>query len=331
MREAFAGHARLESLDVLKGGLIILVVFGHLLEYFIADDPLFKAVFSAIYLFHIPLFVLLGGMLAKPALGERDYHVLFARLLLPLALLQVIYLVYLQHAQGNALKHLLDPFWMLWFLLSMCLWRLMLPVFLHLPAALPVSLALALVAGFSDHIGYDLSLSRTFYFFPFFLVGYLGRERLTSLVQRAVALWRLLFCLLMAGVLMWSLQGLNNVVLFGSQGYTVAVVWTQHPALGRLCLLLLSALGCLGFMAMMPVSAGWLARMGQRTLTIYCLHGFVVMACYKLFKLFGLVAMPALLPALLSLAVAVSWGVSWLDTPFNRGLDRLADKLLRRS
>lgn len=324
-------RSRLDALDVLKGGLIILVIFGHLLEYYVAQDPLFRAVFSAIYLFHIPLFVLLGGMLARPVLGASDYRALFARLLLPLVCLQAVYLAYLQYAQGDALRHLLDPFWMLWFLLSMCLWRMMLPLFLHLPMPLPVAVGLALAAGYGERIGYDFSLSRTLYFFPFFLAGHLGRERLGALVARAVPVWQVLFWLLMGGMVFWSLQGLDRVVLFGSQGYDVARVWGDFPVLGRLCLLMLSGLACLGFMAIMPASAAWLAWLGKRTLTIYALHGFVVMVIYKLLMLAGITASPLLLPALLALAVAIAWALAGLDAPFNRSLDWLATRLLREA
>jgi fucose 4-O-acetylase-like acetyltransferase len=283
-------------------------------------------------LFGIPLFVLLSGMLAGPLLIDGDYRKLFSRLLLPLILLQPFYLALIQLIQGDAVHHLLDPQWMLWFLLSLCCWRLMMPLFLRIPAALPVAVGMTLAAGYAPSIGPDLSLSRTLYFFPFFLAGYLWRKQVLALVDRARLLWGVLFVALMVGVVMWSFHGLPQPVFYGADGYDVAAVWNAYPALGRLALLLMSALGLLSFMAIMPRKSRWLARIGRRTLTIFVLHGFLILVCYKLFNIVGWsTPTPALIPVFVILAVGIAWVLSGLDGPFNRFLDWLAARLSRRT
>jgi fucose 4-O-acetylase-like acetyltransferase len=314
---------------VLKGVLIILVVFGHmnLLQFFVERDPLFEAVFAAVYLFHMPLFALVSGILAKPALAENDYRKMFSRLLLPLIVFQAFYLVILQVGEGDADRHLLDPQWMLWFLLSLCLWRMLLPLFLQIPLALPASVAIAIAAGYSQHIGFDLSLSRTLYFFPFFLAGYLGRNRLPALVRRVRPLWGLAFAAAIAVIVFWSLRGLDPVVLYGAHGYDVATAWPGWPGLGRLGVMMLSAIASVGFMALTPGASRWLARLGQRTLVVFALHGPVVLVSLSLIKRAGATASPELLPALLALAVVIAWGLSLLDGPFNRFFDWLAAHL----
>ena len=321
---------RNEALDVLKAVLIIIVVFGHLEEHFAAHDWQYRAIYNVLSLFAIPLFVLLSGMFTKPLLGDSDYRKVFARLLLPLVFLQPIYLVLLQLVEGDAVRHLLDPQWMLWFLLSLCLWRMMLPLFLRIPLGLAVAVGITLAAGYAKYIGPDLSLSRTLYFFPFFLAGYLWGQRLPGIVARARALWALVFAVLVVGGVFWSYHGLDPAVLFGSESYDQATAWKAFPAVGRLGVLLLSALSCLGFMAIIPGKSRWLARLGRRTLTIFVLHGFLVLVCYKLFNIAGWVKPSlALTPVLVILAVGIAWSLSLLDGPYNRFFDFLAARLSR--
>ena len=323
--------ARYDLLDIVKAVLIIFVVFAHLVEHFGTHDPVFQAVYAALSLYGLPLFVLASGMLAKPLLGDKDYRKMVAKLLLPLVCLQPFYLALYARAGGDAVRHILDPQWLLWFLLSLLLWRMMLPLFLRIPLPLLVAVGITLAAGYAQYIGADLSLSRTLYFFPFFLAGYLWRDGLLRLVARARLLWGVLFIALMVGAGLWFLHGLDTAVVYHDRGYDRAAVWKDYPALGRLGLMLISAVGCVAWMAIMPRSSKWLVRLGQRTLTILALHGFLVLVCLKLFNMAGWTDSPKpfLFPLLLVLSVAIAWVVSLLDGPFNRFFDWLAARLSR--
>lgn len=104
--------------DALKGFLIVLVVFGHLIEPFVQQSQLAQYIWAAIYLFHIPLFVLLSGMYAKDVLVQRDYDLLVQRVLLPLVVFQVLYLTAIYIVKRELLAPVLQPHWILWFLLN---------------------------------------------------------------------------------------------------------------------------------------------------------------------------------------------------------------------
>jgi len=326
-----AVSARYDFLDIVKAVLIILVVYAHLVEHFGTYDPVFQAVYASLSLNGLPLFVLISGMVAKPLLIDKDYRKMVAKLLLPLICLQPFYLVLYARAGGDAVRHILDPQWLLWFLLSLLLWRMMLPLFLRIPMPLLVAVGITLAAGYAQYIGADLSVSRTLYFFPFFLAGYLWRDTLLKLASRARLLWVLPFMGLLVGMAIWFLHGLNTAVVYHDRGYDRAAVFSDYPALGRLLLLLVGAVSCLAWMAMMPRKSQWLVRLGRKTLTILALHGFVVLVCLKLFNLAGWTNSPKpwLFPVLLVLSVAIAWGVSLFDGPFNRFFDWLAAKLSR--
>ncbi len=78
MRPVFiagADKARIAWLDVAKGLGILFVVLGHTLGGIIdmpgrASPPQFREVFLGIYMFHMPVFFLLSGLLVRPRLAR---------------------------------------------------------------------------------------------------------------------------------------------------------------------------------------------------------------------------------------------------------------------
>ena len=58
-------RVRDRRLDVAKGVLISLVVFGHLLPRVGLDDGLTTLAYTVIYAFHMPAFIFLAGITAK--------------------------------------------------------------------------------------------------------------------------------------------------------------------------------------------------------------------------------------------------------------------------
>ena len=73
--------------DNLKGILIFLVVFGHLLE--LVGGPAAAWLYRLIYSFHMPAFVFCSGWFA-----QFDAARFFRRLLYPYLLYQTLYLLF---------------------------------------------------------------------------------------------------------------------------------------------------------------------------------------------------------------------------------------------
>ena len=59
--------------DNAKLFLMILVVFGHFLQPFVNDHPLYDDLYYFIFTFHMPAFILISGYFAKsgPKVGVR--------------------------------------------------------------------------------------------------------------------------------------------------------------------------------------------------------------------------------------------------------------------
>ena len=166
-------RVRLAELDILKAVAVLLVVFGHLLECFSA--PLNGYFYKGIYLFHIPVLVYLSGRLAKPAWKKA------VGLLLPLALFQLLYALFVW-ALGGRFSLSMMPYWLLWYLLSLCGWRCSLYAVQRIGRRwrwvfFLASIALAILVGFLPFMGRVLSLSRTVCFYPFFLLGYFHQRK----------------------------------------------------------------------------------------------------------------------------------------------------------
>src|SRR5699024_11781937 len=66
------------------------------------------------------------------------------------------------------------PHWSLWFLFSLFCWHLLLILYKKIPPFLGISIALAvgILIGFADNVVHTFSLSITFVFFPYFLIGF---------------------------------------------------------------------------------------------------------------------------------------------------------------
>ena len=161
-------------LDSLKGFLIILVILGH-----ITDD--YNLIYF-IYVFHMPLFVLLSGYFTKTPIDLKDLWHSLKGIAKPLILFQFIY-VSLDYVIFNRIEiaSIITPFWILWYLMSLILWRVFSflfqkPIHNYPVLFFLVSIVIALFSGYCP-IRNPFSLQRTLNFFPFFLVGLYLRQR----------------------------------------------------------------------------------------------------------------------------------------------------------
>ncbi|SEO22320.1 Fucose 4-O-acetylase [Amphibacillus marinus] len=271
-REAFFDNGKLI--------LIFLVVFGHVIQPLTTESLVLLTLYRFIYLFHMPAIILLSGFFAK-GIGEPKYLLsLIRKLIVPYLIFQTFYTaLYYFTTDSGWDTPLFEPHWSLWFLLSLFSWHILLILYKRLPAKLGIGLTIiiGLLIGYMDGIGHEFSLSRTFVFFPFFLVGYwLSSEqlrRLSSAKVRAIAL------LVMAGVIIVLFIGADFQIgwLFGSGSYA-SLDRPNSGALIRLLVYLVAFVLSFSFYAWTPRKSYRLTKFGQQTIYVYLLHGFFVQA-----------------------------------------------------
>ena len=323
--------------DNTKFLMIFLVVFGHLLEPLAGQGGLVRALYLSIYSFHMPVFVLLCGLLTKPNPSGDQSAKIIQSLLVPFLAFTLLYELFNLLTTGRISHYSagLQPYWLLWFLFSLFCWRLLAPFFMKLKYPLPIAFALALAAGYSDQIGYFLGLSRTLFFFPFFLVGQqmvvsgfdvsAWRQRLPRFLPIAVVATNFLFFLIA--------DDFSARWLFGSTSYASLGAET-FGAFARLGVYAVSLATAGAVLLLISQEKTWMSERGANSLHVYAWHGFVV----KLFSLFGLFVfadkLPQALGVVLWFLVAIGLTVALSGQTvarFTQGrlLDPLAKLLLR--
>ncbi len=277
-------RVRDRRLDVAKGVLISLVVFGHLLPRVGLDDGLTTLAYTVIYAFHMPAFIFLAGITAK---STRLLERLLTFVIL-LAAFQSLYYVAEKWIGDPFAWSWTDPHWIMWFLLAMIWWTLTVPFIERWPRTLvAVSTLVGVCAGVLPFAGADLSISRSLVFWPFFVVGRVYGKRLLAFTG-SLPLWtRVGGCLVaLLPLLALFVADTDAGWLYGSGNFDHLEVSDVRGILIRACLSLIAFLAILALLAAVPDVDGPLTVIGERSLSVYLFHGFLVIALTPALKEF---------------------------------------------
>ena len=265
-------------MDSLKGFLIILVILGHIpgdynLKYFI-------------YVFHMPLFVLLSGYFTKTPSDLKGLWYSLKGIAKPLILFQVIY-VSLDYVifERIEIASIITPFWILWYLMSLILWRIFTFLFqkpIHNDPFLffLVAIMIALFSGYCP-IRNPFSLQRTLNFFPFFLAGLYLRQRadvLSSLAGLGGAKIASIIVIVISVIVVWC--GLYPEKMYDMLRGAHSYVIQDFPV--KLLLIIWSF--SLSFAFLLTAKENRiLSIIGKDSLVYYLLHGLLVRFVLKPF------------------------------------------------
>ncbi|MFT4469763.1 acyltransferase family protein [Arthrobacter sulfonylureivorans] len=269
-------------IDQARWAAIILVVVGHGVGMLRSESGVALVVSNFVYMFHIPVLILLAGWGARRAQADgKTLSKVFWQLLVPYVIFQLIAFLANYLLEGD------QPSWTftsqtfgLWFLVALAGWRLLAPWFRGLRFAIPIAVVVALLAGLSPAIDGFLSLSRILVFLPVFLAG-------PWIVDR-VSEWRQDWRLRAAGAAVVGLGAAAVLLLqddfwrppfLGDIGYEALEVGDVEGMVWRLVVLAVGTIMATGFMLMLPGRPGaptrlgaWTARAGQHTMCPYLLH-----------------------------------------------------------
>ncbi len=305
-------------LDSIKGCLIFLVVFGHMIETTTAQLPVLARLYNFLYLFHMPAFIFLNGYVIKDRFAV-DFQAVFYRIIIPFLALSVLYelVELLLNHRASGYLHGGAPNWILWYLWSLIFWKLLTPLFMRLRMPLLFSVMVALAISQLDFDGYAFGVMRTFIYFPFFIAGALasgsGVFNLGHCFTPRAAL---------SGVVIMALgfvcsRFFSTVMLYGSTPQPGLDYSMREGIALRLGYYALAIACVYGFCAL-AWRARFLAHIGTRTLFIYGLHGLLVK--YLLWS--QIQRLPETWQALtvaLVISALLTWLLSrdWVKTLFN--------------
>ncbi|GGJ53129.1 acyltransferase family protein [Virgibacillus salexigens] len=264
--------------DNAKVILIVLVVFGHMIQPFTDQSTTINTLYMWIYTFHMPAFILLSGFFAKGSGNIKYIFNLIKKLLIPYVIFQILYSgYYYLIGKSGWQTDLFSPHWALWFLFSLFCWHMLLYWFKKLPPVLSVVIAvqLGLIVGYFGEIGHTFSLSRTFVFFPFFLIGYLVTEKQMMLLKNKGVKLASLIVMIGIAAAIYYLPDFNSGWLLASKSYGDLGL-AEFGGLARLLVYLTAGLMVISVLAWIPTRKFRWTALGARTLYVYLLHGFFI-------------------------------------------------------
>lgn len=309
--------------------IMALVVIAHMITTTRMDSSFGYAVYAYIYLFHMPAMILLSGFFSKAELNVNGVKATVG-LLVTWVTFEVIWVFYRLLIDGQALSwsFLVVPAWTLWFLVTLITMRILLPFIAVLKHPLVVSIAIALLAGLTPSIGREFSAMRTLSFLPFFVFGWLARERGWLTGERFLqpsrllktGAWALLAVIAAVFVFIPDVRHVFRIDVWVTWRDDYATLldfggWAE-PLTGigiRAGFIAIAFIMTLAVLVIIPRRTSFITVWGTRTLYLYLLHGFVVYALrhYGVIDVIGtfgaagtllLIAMGAALSALLSMA-----------------------------
>lgn len=269
-------------IDQARWVAIALVVTGHFAGLVRGRSDLARTYSDFVYVFHIPVLVLLAGWGARRVKADATgLTKIFWQLLVPYVIFQNI---------AFAVNYLLKddvPSWEfaaqtfgLWFLVALAGWRLLGPWFRGFRYPALLALAVALVAGLSPRLGGFLSLSRILFFLPMFVAGPWIVDQV-SLWRRDRRLRALGGAVLLAGAgwVTLSQPQFDRTIFFGRGGYASLDQGMLEGMAYRAGAIAVSTVLAVALCLVLPGQPGassragaLVARAGRYTMYPYLLH-----------------------------------------------------------
>lgn len=294
---------RNNSLDCLKYVLVVLVVIGHFIEPSRYSNEYSCCLYSIIYSFHMPLFIWLNGYFYKQRTLKEEFHKCMP--LLETCLL--LHFVMMILRDGFSIKGILsfgnEPSW---YLFSLIFWRMLSSYWFDkfgVERIFMFSIILEIVTFVCiPKYGGFLSIMRTIQYYPFFLTGYLMKDKLILIKSHKFSVF--ILGILSMIVIVLTSNRLQHLVLFQRDG--LLELTTNANDMGYLytfvyryaiitCSILVSAFVLL--LSCYNINTNKIAYLGRGTLFIYFGQTILYPFANRFF--------PELIPSLLASFVAI--------------------------
>ena len=266
--------------DALKGFLIILVLLGHFGGDNTGHSNILWMIEVFIYIFLMPLFVLISGYFSRDLSKNDDRAV---KTLIMFAVCQIAWMIFsiIMHNSNRAIDWLI-PGPALWYLIALAVWRGSLKALMKIKFIIPISFALGIFSMFTNTLVPILGIPRIIGFLPFFLMGvYL--QSIMEIVKKIPMLVAVLILVLLLFLSYGAVSYFGSNVFFVlSHNYNYIDIGLENIKLiVRLILNILSyAFAIIGSASVMRIAMCFkenkvLIYLGKRTLPIYILSNYI--------------------------------------------------------
>ena len=265
--------------DNLKFVLIVFMVIGHF-AFENRSNPFLNGLCNAIYSFHMPLFIFISGYFSKSIQSQRKTDI--TSLLWPYLIFEIIHYAFTRFTGlGKGHLQFTYPTYQNWYLLSLFTWRLIIPYFQFFNKRINLVLVvfMAIGAGFVQNFNEFLSLYRSIYLLPFFVIGYYFNDLNILLIRFRKYRFFLSGLFLVFFVILIGISVTNqktgeflSYAFIPNFGYSGNIT---DPLLRIFSLFFSGIMGFL-FLFMIPNKTLIISQLGKNTMTVYLTHIFFI-------------------------------------------------------
>lgn len=251
--------------DNIKGLLMLLTVFAHILFQLQDRSKIINTTVDLIYMFHMPAFVFISGYFGK---SERSHSF---ESILKLILIYFIFNSIMGFMYG--FTSVLQPMYSFWYLIALIVWRLTAHRIAKFREINLILFVTALFAGFYPTIDNTFSAARIIGFYPYYMSGYLlCREKSEELKNKKYPL-RAVIGIAAAVVSAAASYGAYCYFKYTDEALQMAGYADPMGAVARIALYAIAFLAIFALRYISPDrKIPLLTMFGRNTLWIFILH-----------------------------------------------------------
>ena len=272
---------RITYFDNAKGILIIFIVLAHVLSlcsnYYNYSDDFFK--FAT--LFMLQGFLIISAYFSrKSKKSKRERIKSLLKNYLIWQTIVTIYYAFILHIIDFNVNYLI-PRYTLRFLITMMMYTLTDFILekVNYKIMIPQSFIIGLISGFIPIFGETLSLSRSFVFFPFYVLGYYAKDLdlFNKIKLPKVKKSTIIISIIILIVILCFDDILSIKILKGKYNYfDIDSITPIIAFLQRLLFYGLSLIVTTAFLNLVQVKESFLTKLGRNTLYIYLTQGMIL-------------------------------------------------------
>lgn len=251
--------------DNIKGFLMLLAVFAHILFQLQDNSDAINRTVDIIYMFHMPAFVFISGFFGK---SERSHSF---ESIIKLIFLYFIFNSIMGFAYGFA--SLLQPMYSYWYLIALIVWRLTARHIAKFKEINLILLVIALFVGFYPSVDNTFAAARIIGFYPYYMSGYLlDREKSEELINKRYINRMAVGIVLAIVVLLLSIAA-HSYFSFTDGALQMAGYDEPIFSFGRIVLYIIAFLAIYELRCLSPdKKIPFLTMFGRNSLWIFVLH-----------------------------------------------------------